>query len=101
MRTFVLSWLVAALAVLGVQPRAAATAPLTVVLRASPDTRYADVARVIRNLALAQVATVELQVAEPGAAGVSAVLRASGDTPYRDVVETLRVLQCAGVRQVE
>ncbi len=101
MKTLMASCLVAvAWAVLAGPARAAGDATsLTVVLRAGPETRYAEVVKVLNAAREAQVRGIELETAGRQAAGVSAVIRAKGDTPYQDVVRALEALQAAGVRE--
>jgi biopolymer transport protein ExbD len=102
MRTLIASCgVAAALMVLAVPARAGGdSAPVTVLIRAGTETKYAEVVKILKALDEARVGAVELEVPEPKAAGVSAVIRTRSDTPYKAVVRTLEALQRAGVRKV-
>jgi biopolymer transport protein ExbD len=100
MRTgFILSLALAAWVAVSVPAGAADAAPPTVLLRAGQETPYQEIAKVLKALAAAKVAKVEVETTDQQAPGVSAVIRAQADTPYKAVVRVMAALQAAGVGQ--
>lgn len=101
MRTLITSCLVVvASAVLAGLARAEGdSVPATIVLRAGPKTKYAEVVKILKALQEAQVSGIQVESAGQQTAGMSAVIRTRSDTPYKTVVRALEAMRSAGVRE--
>jgi biopolymer transport protein ExbD len=101
MRTLIASFLAAAAwTVLAVPVRAGDdSASVTVTLRASTETEYAEVVKILKALREAQVREIKLEIAGQQEPGVSAAVRARSGAPYKAVLKAVEALQGAGVRK--
>jgi hypothetical protein len=59
------------------------SAPVTVVLRASTQTKYAEVVKILKALGETRVSGIALKITGQQSAGVSAVIRARSDAPLQ------------------
>jgi biopolymer transport protein ExbD len=70
---------------------------LTVIIRASKDAKYHQVAKVVKLLEARKGAKIDTEVnGDPGTA-ISAEIRAGRETPYSVVFEAIQALRAAGV----
>jgi hypothetical protein len=79
----------------------AQSTPLTVVIRARPDTKYEEVAKVTQAVGQDKAVRVKLAIDDVPGTGLSAVIQAGAETRYQTVVDTLKALRAAGVHRVE